>query len=78
MRAFIEAQSEASLQSVINYSNFSGEIFKVPLWQMLMHAANHETHHRGELAAMFALMNVTHPEEEAIQYFLNLSGQKKF
>lgn len=78
MRAFIEAQSETSLQSVIKYSNFSGEIFSVPLWQMLMHVANHETHHRGELAAMFALMNVAHPEEEAIQYFLNLSGQKKF
>jgi uncharacterized damage-inducible protein DinB len=50
----------------------------VPLYQMLMHVANHETHHRGELAAMFALMNVPHPEEEVIQYFLNSSGQKKF
>ena len=78
MRAFIAAQTEESLQSVIPYSNFSGERFDVPLWQMLMHVANHETHHRGELAAMFALMNIPHPEEEVIQYFLNLSGQKKF
>jgi uncharacterized damage-inducible protein DinB len=78
MRAFIEAQTEETLQSVITYSNFSGETFHVPLWQMLMHVANHATHHRGELAAMFALMDVPHPEEEAIQYFLNLSGQKRF
>lgn len=78
MRAFIDAQSEASLQNEITYSNFRGETFHVPLWQMLMHVANHETHHRGELAAMYALMDVPHPEEEAIQYFLNLSGQKKF
>lgn len=78
MRAFIDAQTAESLQAEITYSNFKGETFHVPLWQMLMHAANHETHHRGELAAMFALMNVSHPEEEAIQYFLNLSGQKKF
>jgi len=78
MRAFTEAHTEESLQSVIKYHNFSGETFRVPLWQMLMHVANHETHHRGELAAMFALMNVPHPEEEVIQYFLNLSGQKKF
>jgi uncharacterized damage-inducible protein DinB len=78
MRAFIESQTEESLGSVIAYSNFSGETFRVPLWQMLMHVANHETHHRGELAAMYALMNVPHPEEEVIQYFLNLSGQKKF
>jgi uncharacterized damage-inducible protein DinB len=78
MRGFIETQTEESLQSVIAYGNFSGEAFRVLLWQMLMHVANHETHHRGELAAMFALMNVPHPEEEVIQYFLNLSGQKRF
>jgi uncharacterized damage-inducible protein DinB len=78
MRAFIDAQTAESVQVIITYSNFQGETFRVPLWQMLMHAANHDTHHRGELAAMFALMNVPHPEEEVIQYFLNLSGQKKF
>lgn len=78
MRGFIETQTEESLQTSITYSNFSGETFHVPLWQMLTHVANHETHHRGELAAMYALMNVPHPEEEVIQYFLNLSGQKRF
>jgi uncharacterized damage-inducible protein DinB len=78
MRLFIESQSEDGLQSSIAYSTFNGEAFRVPLWQMLMHVINHETHHRGELAAMFALMEVPHPEEEVIQYFLNLSGQKKF
>ncbi len=78
MRAFINRQTEESLQAKITYSNFRGETFHVPLYQMLMHVANHDTHHRGELAGMFALMNVPHPEDEAIQYFLNLSGQKKF
>ena len=78
MMAYIESQTEESLQAEITYSNFSGETFRVPLYQMLMHVANHETHHRGELAAMFALMDVPHPEEEVIQYFLNSSGQKKF
>jgi uncharacterized damage-inducible protein DinB len=78
MRAFIGSLTDEGLRFNITYSNFSGESFSVPLWQMLMHVANHETHHRGELAAMFALMNVSHPEEEVIQYFLNLSGQKKF
>ena len=78
LKAFIESQSEDSFQSVIAYSNLGGQLFRVPLWQMLAHLANHETHHRGELAAMFALMNVPHPEDEVIQYFLDQSGQKKF
>ncbi len=78
LRAYLGSQTEGGLQSVITYTNFRAETFHVPLWQMLMHLANHETHHRGELAAMFALMDVPHPEEEVIQYFLNLTGQKKF
>ena len=78
LRAYLGSQTEESLQTVITYTNFRGETFHVPLWQMLGHLANHETHHRGELAAMFALMDVPHPEDELIQYFLNLSGQKKF
>lgn len=78
MRAFLSLQTEESLETEIAYNNFRNEAFRVPLWQMVLHAANHATHHRGELAAMFALMNVPHPEEEVIQYFLNASGQKKF
>ena len=78
MRAFIDKQTEESLQSALTYTNFRGETFKLPLWQMLAHIVNHETHHRGELASMYALMSVDHPEDEMIQYFLNASGQKRF
>ena len=58
IREFLERQTENGLSLPITYRNFDGEQFHVPLWQMLMHIPNHETHHRGELAAMFALMNV--------------------
>ncbi len=78
MLAFVGAQNSASLQRPITYGNFRGETFHVPLWQMLVHIVNHETHHRAELAAMYALMGVGHPEDEMIQYFLNASGQKRF
>ena len=77
MREFLASQNESSLLEPRKYANFSGQVFTVPLWQMLAHIPNHETHHRGELAAMFAIMEIPHPEEEVIQYFLDLSGQKK-
>lgn len=78
MREFIAQQSEQSLLKDTSYTNPKGETFTLPLWQMMAQPPNHNTHHRGELAAMFALMNVPHPEEEIVQYFLNASGQKKF
>lgn len=78
MRAFLEAQTDESLCAPMTYTNTRGETFHVPMWQMLAQVVNHQTHHRGELAAMYALMNVPHPEDELIQYFLSASGQKRF
>jgi uncharacterized damage-inducible protein DinB len=78
LRAFLVEQTAESLQRAITYTNPKGETFTLPLWQMVVQPPNHNTHHRGELAAMFALMDTPHPEEEIIQYFLNKSGQKRF
>ena len=77
MRAFLAEQTQESLRREVTYINPSGERYTLPLWQMVVQPPNHNTHHRGELAAMFALMNVPHPEEEIVQYFLIRSGQKK-
>jgi uncharacterized damage-inducible protein DinB len=43
------------------------------LWQLLGHVANHGTHHRGELAAMFAMMEAPHPEEDWYFFFQTFS-----
>ena len=77
MRGFIAEQTERSLLRDVTYTNPKGETFTLPLWQMVVQPPNHNTHHRGELAAMFALMNIPHPEEEVVQYFLIKSGQRK-
>jgi uncharacterized damage-inducible protein DinB len=77
LRAFIAEQTEETLLRNVTYTNPKGETYTLPLWQMVVQPPNHNTHHRGELAAMFALMNVPHPEEEIVQYFLVKSGQRK-
>lgn len=77
MRLFIARETEESLVRDITYTNPKGETFTLPLWQLMVQPPNHNSHHRGELAAMFALMNVPHPEEEIVQYFLVKSGQRQ-
>ncbi|MBN2115450.1 MAG: DinB family protein [Anaerolineales bacterium] len=77
MRLFLAEQNEAALLRDVTYMNPKGETFTLPLWQMMAHVPNHNTHHRGELAAMFTLMNIPHPEEEVVQYFLVKSGQRQ-
>ncbi|HEU0296248.1 MAG TPA: DinB family protein [Anaerolineales bacterium] len=77
MRGFLAEQTEWSLLQDVTYTNPKGETFTLPLWQMVVQPPNHNTHHRGELAAMLALMDIPHPEEEVVQYFLIKSGQRK-
>ena len=77
MRLFIAEQTEKSLLREVTYTNPKGETFTLPLWEMAVQPPNHNTHHRGELAAMLASMNIPHPEEEIVQYFLVKSGQRK-
>jgi uncharacterized damage-inducible protein DinB len=43
----------------------------------MAHLANHGTHHRGELAAMFAMLAAPHPEDDWLIYLLSQSGQIK-
>ena len=75
LSAFIAIQTEESVQRPIAYSNTRGQSFTLPLWQLMAHLANHGTHHRGELAAMFALLGASHPEDELYRYHLSKSGQ---
>jgi uncharacterized damage-inducible protein DinB len=75
MRRFVAQQTNATLTEEIVYTNTKGKTYRLPLWQMMVHVANHGTHHRGELAAMFATLNAPHPEDDWLQYWLEISGQ---
>ena len=72
---FVAGQTEESLERFVTYTNTKGKVFTLPLWQLMAHLANHGTHHRGELAAMFALLGASHPEDELYRYYLSKSGQ---
>ena len=76
MMTFLTAQSADSLESEIEYTNTQGKTYQLRLWQMVVHLANHGTHHRGELAAIFSTVGVSHQEEDWLHYFLDRSGQR--
>ena len=43
---------EPELARVVAYVNFQGEAWSYPLWQQLLHQANHATQHRSEGAQL--------------------------
>jgi uncharacterized damage-inducible protein DinB len=77
MRSFLAAQDDESLQADTVCIGYNGRPFHLLLWQMMAHLPNHNTHHRSEMAALFTAMDIPHPEDETVQYFLIRSGQRK-
>jgi uncharacterized damage-inducible protein DinB len=50
--AFVDGLGEADLERVYSNTMPNGAVFRLPLWQMLLHVANHGAQHRSEVAAM--------------------------
>lgn len=48
---FDSLESEADLARVVHYTNTQGKANAFPLRQLLQHAANHSTYHRGQVTA---------------------------
>ncbi len=49
-RDFVEGLDEADLSETVSYVNSQGRPNAYPLWQILVHQANHAAQHRSEVA----------------------------
>jgi uncharacterized damage-inducible protein DinB len=50
--SFVSALTDASLGKTLSYTNMKAEVWSYPLWQMIYHAINHSTYHRGQIVTM--------------------------
>lgn len=51
---FITACTESDLTRLVKYRNFQNEEWSYPLWQQMLHQANHATQHRSEVAMVLS------------------------
>jgi uncharacterized damage-inducible protein DinB len=72
---FIGGLTEKDLSRDVTYTNTKGLTYTNPLGPLLLHVANHCTHHRGEMAAMLTVLNIPHPEDELLVYIREKNGQ---
>jgi uncharacterized damage-inducible protein DinB len=75
--AFVEVLSPADLDRPIEYRSalFGGKTFRLPLWTLLQHVANHATHHRSEIATMLTMLSGSPPSTDLVVYQLIATGQ---
>jgi len=52
-----------------------GQSFALPRWQVILHCANHSTHHRSEVAAMLTELGHEPDSTDLLEYYLAHAGQ---
>lgn len=62
--------SELALEHVFHYHNLKGELFKMPVFQMLQHIFNHGTYHRGQLITLLRQVGVTKLPQTDFSFWL--------
>ncbi len=72
---FVALLDEASfMQTEVSYTNTKGKSFSYPLWQLMLHQANHATQHRSEVAAIMTQLGHSPGWLDIIMY-LNLQKE---
>ena len=52
MLDFLGMQSPKSLSRIVQYKNTRGEIYNVPLGDLMLHVVDHGSYHRGQINTM--------------------------
>lgn len=69
IRAFVDGLSDVDANRDITTTLRDGRVFRLPLWQMMLHVANHGTQHRSEVAAMLTGFGHSPGDLDSLVYF---------
>jgi uncharacterized damage-inducible protein DinB len=50
--SYLNGLTDEDVNRIIPHKNFSGQEFRMPLWQMMQHLLNHQTYHRGQITTL--------------------------
>jgi len=53
----------------IAYHDLKGRPWNHPLWQLVLHVVNHDTHHRGQVSGFLRSLGHTPPSVDLIYYY---------
>ena len=74
--AYFDARDEAELDTSVTWTNMRGQSFTLPCWQVILHCANHSTHHRSEIAAMLTDLGHEPDSTDLLEFYLERAGQQ--
>lgn len=69
VRAYLLTLTESDLSSEVTYVDSSGRPWTYPRWCLLLHVANHQTYHRGQIALLLRQLGATAPATDFLLGF---------
>jgi len=55
---WVRKANEVNINHVFAYQNTKKELFKQPVYEVLLHLFNHQTYHRGQVVTMFRQLGI--------------------
>ncbi|HTX89963.1 MAG TPA: DinB family protein [Anaerolineales bacterium] len=74
-QAYLAGLKEAELDQNVEWTNMRDQSYVLPRWQVMLHCANHSTHHRSEVAAILTELGHEPDSTDLLEYYLGQSGQ---
>jgi uncharacterized damage-inducible protein DinB len=69
IRKLGDSSSEESLEKVIAYTNFRGEVWRYTMAQIFQHVVNHSTYHRGQVTTLLRAHGANPCMTDYLYYF---------
>ena len=59
---------DAGWSKIVPHQDSRGNFYELPAWQILMHAVNHGSYHRGQITRMMREEGITPPATDLVIY----------
>ena len=68
-QTFFAGLTDADVERIYSFPMANGMLFRLELWQMMLHVSNHGTQHRSEVAAMLTAAGHSPGQLDLLGYF---------
>jgi uncharacterized damage-inducible protein DinB len=75
--SWFENLGESAVRQKIRYQSLAGKSFEAPLWQLVQHAANHATYHRGQVVTLLRLLGARPVSTDMVAWDRDRESRKK-
>ena len=78
VREYLSGLKDEDVSRMAEYPNDKGEKRSMPVGELMQHAANHNVHHRGQIALLLRLLGYTPGDFDVLFYYAEKRGVPAF